>query len=126
MKKPFIIVLCFCYILVSCGVTINLHYCGSKLKKASILEITEEGCCGDKEKSNGCCKDKSAFLKIKDDYKLGTGQKIANNYSLISIIETKLHFCIHLNNRASGVINYHAPPVFYDNPIYLKNKVFII
>ncbi len=126
MKKILTILLCLTYTFVACGFTINLHYCGGKIKSASFLKITEEGCCGTKEKSKGCCKDKSTFFKIKDNHKLDSAPKTANQTLQINVIVTELLFCLPKSSIASSILNYHAPPVLYDNPIYLKHQVFLI
>ena len=60
--------MCFCYLIVACGITINMHYCGGKLQSTSLLKISEEGCCGEEAEDSGCCDNEVAIYKLKDDH----------------------------------------------------------
>lgn len=127
MKKAFILFLATFYLIIVSGVTFNLHYCGGKLKNVSVLTNNEEGCCGSKKKSKGCCKDKTSVIKVEDSHQLSHVAKI-NSISFISleISCVQLLFDLEGNSIASKIPHIHPPPVIYDNPIYLKNQVFLI
>ena len=126
MKKSLIIVIGLCYFFVACGFTINQHYCGGKLKSVSFLKITEEGCCGEMEKSGGCCKTKSTFFKINDNHKLNVTRLVACKYVLISSILNQESFCLFTTKNSSFNLVYRPPPVLYSNPIYLRYQVLLI
>ena len=104
-----------------------MHYCGDKLKTISLFTNQEEGCCGSKKKSKGCCKDKITLVKVEDSHQQSHIAKV-NSVNIISVatLSVQLLFNLDGNSDASINLNYHAPPVLYDNPIYLKNQVFLI
>jgi hypothetical protein len=129
MKKFTIILFAFFYLTVTSGIAVNIHYCGGKIKTVSLFAKgdTEKGCCGSKKKSKGCCKDKKSFHKVKDNHK-------SSNCVVLKHIGFNLYQApapMHINysyvkDVEQFVLNYHAPPVIYDNPLYLKNRVLLI
>lgn len=128
MKRLFIFSLLIVYTAMACGVNVQLHYCGGKLKSISLFDKTEKGgCCGSKMKSKDCCKNKTTFIKVKDNHN--------SNSSLLDITfkgKALECFSTNFNNKIHNVSQdeftpyYHTPPVLYDNPQYLKNRVLII
>lgn len=128
MKKVTIILLTVFYFAVASGVTVSVHYCGGKVKEFSLFHASnEEGCCGTKKKSKGCCHEKAAFIKVKDNHNPSSSVYLANNYS--KIIDAYLpaqFFTIPSKSVAYFVLKFHSPPVLYDNPLYLKHKVLLI
>lgn len=129
MKKSFIILFSLFYLTVASGITINLHYCNGKLRQISFLNSKKEkGCCGSKMKSKGCCSDKAAFVKVNDNHH---SIKIINlTFNHFKIFDaTLLAPQVSLNVSETifyNTLNYHAPPVLYDNPLYLKHRVLLI
>lgn len=128
MKKATIILLASFYLIIASGVTFNLHYCGGKLKTVSLFTNQEEGCCGSKKKSKGCCKDKTAFLKVKDNHHSNHLLKapIPTSKLLVEGILPIFEYNFFTRHVDEIVLNYHAPPVVYDNPLYLKHRVLLI
>ena len=104
-----------------------MHYCGGHVKKIAFYTVNDEdGCCGSEEESDGCCKNKSSFIKVKDDHHSFGGVKI-----LPSLVKCGDVIQPELLISLTSVYSYlketdHDPPVFYDNPIYLKHKVLLI
>ena len=105
----------------------NLHYCGGSVKKVSFFHVSDEdGCCGSEEKDSGCCSDKAAFIKVKDNHHSYGAVKLNENLiKCVTVIQPELKLSL-----SDSYSNYkeadHDPPVFYDNPIYLKFKVLLI
>ncbi len=126
MKRALSILLCFCYISVAFGFTVHSHYCGGKLKSIALSKISEEGCCGSAEESAGCCSDKEDSFKLKEDHRNSPSLAVVPFDFCFNIIETVLYRDLPELINLFSIDNYHAPPVFYDNPIYLKNQVFLI
>lgn len=128
MKKSFIILFASFYLILASGLSISLHYCGGKLKDISLFSSgNENGCCGSKKKSKGCCNEKSAFIKVKDNHFAGTNVKVFNSpVKLIPAPVFNQLFQIQNTGIIYAALNYHSPPVIYDNPIYLKHRVLII
>lgn len=128
MKKAAVILFTIYYLVLASGLSINLHYCGGKLKEISFLgEVNEDGCCGKKEKSKGCCNEESTFIKVKDDQFAGSAVKVLiNTTKAIPIAVFSELFIIQDPHSTYTSLSNHSPPVVYDNPIYLKYKVLII
>ena len=129
MKKIALILLASFYMMVASGLNLSMHYCGGKLKSISFLHNdNEKGCCGNKKKSKGCCKNKTAFIKVKDNHKTNDLLKAPTPTKLVIDIvpPTIVKTYDYVSNVSEIVVNYHAPPVWYDNPIYLKHRVLII
>ena len=129
MKKTFIILLASFYLIVASGLAVSIHYCGGKLKQISFINNNnEKGCCGSKKKSKGCCKTKTAFLKVKDNHEANSLVKSPTPAKLTAnVLPTALVYTVYVNNVCNSVINYHAPPVIiYGNPLYLENRVLLI
>ncbi|MEO6302559.1 MAG: hypothetical protein ABIP51_05265, partial [Bacteroidia bacterium] len=104
------------------------HYCGGKLKDISLFGTgNEDGCCGNKKKSKGCCNEKSAFIKVKDNHFGGNNVKVFN-IPIKSIPPPVFNQSFQIQNAdiSYTALNYHSPPVLYDNPLYLKHRVLII
>lgn len=129
MKESAIILFALFYLTVTSGIAVNIHYCGGKIKNVSLFAKSdnENGCCGNKKKSKGCCKDKKSFHKVKENHKSSncivlkqnnfnlyfTPEPIQINYSFVKDVEL-------------FVLNYHASPVIYGNPLYLENRALLI
>lgn len=127
MKRVLIIFLAAFYLIIASGLTLSLHYCGGKLKAVSLFSNKEEGCCGNKKKSKGCCKDKTTVIKVKDNHQSSQIAKInPTGTKFINVVNTQLLFNFLQPNEVHVASNYHAPPVLYDNPLYLKHRVLII
>ncbi len=128
MKKYLFIILSFIYLIVTSGFTLNYHYCGGKLKKVSFVSNNEKGCCGNKMKSKGCCKDKHSFFKVKDNHKLGNSVNLStNNFKIIdeALITTEV-FKVSNQSFILQILNCYSPPVVVGKPLYIKNKVILI
>lgn len=128
MKKILIFSLLLVYTTMACGVNVQLHYCGGKLKSISLFDNTKNGCCcGTKKKSKNCCKDKTTYLKVKDKHNSNSSLKdITFKGKALECFITYFTYKIHIESQDECITYYHAPPVLYDNPLYLKNKVLII
>lgn len=127
IKKVTIIFLSVFYLVFTSGFTLNSHYCGGKLKKTSLFASNEDGCCGSKKKSKGCCKDKTTVIKVEENHQATKVAQVSNpTIHLLAVLSTQLLFNLTVGNEVHITSNYHAPPVLYDNPLYLKHRVFLI
>lgn len=128
MKRILVFTLLFVYTTLACGVNLQLHYCGGKLKSFSLFGSSDEvGCCGSKMKSKDCCDDKSTYLKVKDKHNSNTSLKVVTFKGKMLDIAIPSFICkVQFTIQEGYNKNYHAPPVLYDNPLYLKHRVLII
>lgn len=69
MNRPFVISLAAFYLLVSLGLTINVHYCMGEVEEVSIIAMTK-GCCCAAMEMPGCCDDEQLQLSLDDDHQL--------------------------------------------------------
>ena len=77
MKRTSSIVLAFLYVLTSVGLTVNVHYCGGKLKSIQLLFDTPSCCCGETKKMDGCCDDESYFVQLDTDHQISPSQELS-------------------------------------------------
>lgn len=128
MKRILVFTLLFVYTTLACGVNIQLHYCGGKIKYISLFAPSDdEGCCGSSMKKKDCCDDKEQYLKVKDKHNSNASLKIVTFKGQISDFTVPYFtYNFHYNTHECIIENYHAPPVLYDNPLYLKHRVLII
>lgn len=128
MKKILIIVLSVFYLIIVSGITLNLHYCGGKFKHIALFDNADiDGCCGSKKKSKGCCKDKTTVVKVEDNHQITKVAQVSNpTIHLIATVSTQLLFNCPITSGVTITSNYLVPPVLYDNPLYLKHRVFLI
>lgn len=107
--------------------SLNVHYCGGKIKHVSFITTNEKGCCGKKKMRKKCCKDKVAYFKIKDNHKSNQFAKIVTpSVKLISAVLPTVNVDFYAHGVHTFIQNDHAPPVIYDNPLYLKHRVLLI
>lgn len=127
MKIFFSILFSIFYLTSTSGVTINAHYCGGKIKYITFNKSSEKRCCGKKKMSKNCCKDKATYLKIKDNHQSSDLLKSPPpSYKITALTLPVFKFNFSIDKLDQLVLNYHAPPVFYDNPLYLKHRVLLI
>lgn len=127
MKLFFSILFSVFYLTSTSGITVNAHYCGGKMKHISFLKSDGKNCCGKKKMSKNCCKDKAAYFKVKDNHQSSHLLKTPVPSCKISVaVLPVFEYNFSIENQNKIVYNYHAPPVFYDNPLYLKNRVLLI
>lgn len=128
MKKSIIILFSLFYLTAVSGVTVSLHYCGGKIKSISFFDKKgNDCCCGNKKKSKNCCNQKSTFIKVKDNHHLSSSIDVNSSYfKIIATVFPTPVFEIPNAHTYYHTLNYHAPPVLYDKPLYLKHQVLII
>jgi hypothetical protein len=128
MKKITIILLTVFYFAVATGITVNFHYCGGKFKHVAFFNNGDkDGCCGNKKKSKGCCKDKTTIIKVEDSHQSTKLTQVNSPTThFISILSSQLLFNLSDYSEAHNTSNHLVPPVLYDNPLYLKHRVLLI
>ena len=77
--------------------------------------------------SKNCCKDKAAYFKVKDTHHANdiTVSPSPSGETALFVLPV-FQYQFNVINTRQLVLNYHAPPVLYDNPLYLKHKVLLI
>lgn len=71
MKRVTVAIIATLYLLVTCGVSVNFHYCMGKLRSVDLGYSQEDRCgkCGmSTGLSSGCCHDSTHWVKVNDDH----------------------------------------------------------
>ena len=134
MKKIFLYLLSFIFIITSSGVMVNMHYCMGKLAgtSMSLVSNTTKKCdkCGmekSKKQGKGCCHDSKKLIKNVDD------QNIVNSFfsvdHQIALLPNSSDFetvSIVVSNNSNHSYCSHAPPDLLGVPIYIADCSFLI
>ena len=126
MKKVFAFILAIVYLGSTVGATVHMHYCMDRLVNWTLKDEGNKcNNCG-MEKSDGCCKDESKFVKNSID------QSATGAIQLLQApaIDTHLLITIVTDNSSFSYINEypvsHASPPKTGLDILLHNCVFRI
>ena len=134
MKKLFLYLLSFIFIITSSGVMVNMHYCMGKAAgtSLSIVNSTPKKCgkCGMKKSTKqgkGCCHDSKKLIKNVVD------QSFVNNFfnidHQIALLPNSSNFetvLIVVSDNAKHSNYSHAPPDQLGVPIYIADCSFLI
>lgn len=130
MKKLFTSIVLVCYLVVTCGMVVNHHYCMDRLASTQIFSTDSKTCgqCGmHTDDSNGCCRDEVKVVKLVQDQ-----NKIpVLNYELPSIDDVAITPSIFIAALFQNVdiahhFNNHSPPLTSAQDTYLQINVFRI
>ncbi len=134
MKKLFLYLLSFIFIITSSGVMVNMHYCMGKLAGTSMSWVSNSpkkcGKCGmekSKKKGKGCCHDSKKLIKNVVD------QNIANSFFNVDhqlvLLPNSSNFetvSIVVSDDTKQSNFSHAPPDQIGVPIYIADCSFLI
>jgi hypothetical protein len=96
VKRALILVFLGCYIVSIVGLSINLHYCGTKLAQVQFRSQEIRACCSEKvEKTAHCCKNQAVTYKVKDQH---LGNSSIHVPSLITALSTNREASIGYTN----------------------------
>ncbi|MGE0569284.1 MAG: hypothetical protein AB7O73_15200, partial [Bacteroidia bacterium] len=114
MKKAISILLAFVFLISSSGFSINRHYCGNKLKSTNIGFIdNEKSCCGAKKMPEGCCKNETQVIKIKENFTPTQTVTLPSTdfitVFVLAFVEI-FNFSLTENNTIGQYADSHAPP----------------
>jgi len=130
VKKATAIFLAFYYLIVSIGLTANIHICGGKIDSFTFFPSSDShgACCGGKPMKKDCCKDKKIVVK-KTSKEIPTS-KICFSPVVVADVETTLFYIcpkteLHFSDKTVLVSN-HSPPPDAKHPIYLRNHAFLV
>lgn len=134
MKRLFLYILSFIFIITSSGVMVNMHYCMGKVAGSSISLINHVSSkcdkCGmekSKTKGKGCCRDSNKLVKNTIDQKLANSSiKIDNQFVNLFSFENNEFKIISFPPSDSITIRYHAPPLYCGVPNYISHCSYLI
>jgi hypothetical protein len=130
MKKFVLAIAMLSYLVVTCGVIFNHHYCMNRLASVNIYFSHDDQCgrCGmDIHQSNGCCRDEMTIVKMVDDQ----NKTLVDSYSLPSLQPAQPAYAdLQIISAGSDLFkshfHNHSPPLLSAQDIYLRNGVFRI
>lgn len=130
MKKIIASITVLCYLVVTCGVIVNAHYCMNQLSSVHFFESKTEKCdlCGmDTHKSNGCCRDEISVIKlVQDQNKVPVISYDLSSPELLAITPSEFIILPFTNSCINTQNNFHPPPLLSRQDSYLQNSVFRI
>ena len=128
MKKFFVTILAFSYLITSVGATVHLHYCMDKLVSWSLSDNSIRDKCGNcgMKKDDNCCKDQHKFVKNNSDQKTTATLALNVPFLIAAISPAIIDEAEYYFSYAPKYYNSHAPPISSDGEIYLRNCVFRI
>ena len=125
MKKLFLGILSFVYLVMSGGVAMNLHYCMGRLNNIDYAYHDNDHCgkCGMKT-ANGCCHNEFKLIKVADDQQLTNKQAAVDQPIVLLPVSA-----IDLSKSSSGsciisAVPCLSPPGFHQPAGYLLHCVF--
>ena len=128
MKRIRAIFLLLTFLIANSGMAVTAHYCGGKLSSILFLSFDMHPCkCGKKAMKKNCCKDKTTYLKMKND--LAKSNSIVFKTASPKLIFPYLkqfELVPSAQFQYSVSAFYHPPPFKPKGPIYLLDRVFLI
>lgn len=130
MKKGILAISFLCYITLTCGVVVNLHFCMDRLASVQVFGNKADHCgqCGmDMHGDNDCCHDELKVIKLEQDQ-----NKTANPDYTIPAISALTYFSSEFMDApvmpglstTTSVI--YSPPLISVQDTYLQISVFRI
>jgi hypothetical protein len=132
IKKFFITILAVLYLAVSCGATVQVHYCMGRLISWDLWRSKDKDCakCGMQklaDKDNGCCRDEHKQIKLDQDQKTTE----ISHYVMalmtadlpVSFIDLSSNIFLSFIKNDSGNL---SPPRSQGIAVYIRNCVFRI
>ena len=130
MKKIIITIVAACYLVVTCGVVVNFHFCMDRLASTSLFVSQEKKCgrCGmEIHESNGCCRDEVQIIKMEEDQTQTNA--IAYDFSNVGSPVITPSFYIVAEFEVPNISKHfhnHSPPLLSEQDSYLQHSVFRI
>ncbi|NNV55441.1 HYC_CC_PP family protein [Limnovirga soli] len=129
MKKLLVFILSFVYIMAATGASVHIHYCMDKLVAVNFKADTKncKSCGMAKAKSEGCCKDELAHIKVDKDQLASSFHfnGIGNILAIAMPPQYKPSPAIYFTSLQVQQPVSNAPPP--DKlPIYLLKRSFLI
>jgi hypothetical protein len=105
MKRITAIFFLLTFLMANTGMAVTVHYCGGKLSSINFFPLDGHYCkCGKKAMKKDCCKDKTTFLKMKDDLvKTNFNDFMIKLYTKERPLEAVAKAEFHIRELAKGV-----------------------
>ena len=111
------------------GFSMDLHWCGNKVKLVSVDSAHKKKCPCNKKMPPGCCKDVHVSVKLIENQKAPSHLTIPNK-SFVKQVSAVGSLSVSTSSSQQVEVfdfaNYHAPPFKSKLPVYLAISVFRI
>lgn len=130
MKKGILAISFLCYMTLTCGVVVNLHFCMDRLASVQVFGEKADHCgqCGmAMHEDNDCCHDEVKVIKLEQDQ-----NKTASPDYTIPALSAHAFFSSAYMDAPVLPASYsvapvvHSPPKLSGQDIYLQISVFRI
>jgi hypothetical protein len=130
MSRALLSISMLCLVILSSGLTLNVHFCMNQVEDVSLFATDEHQCgtCGMKQQeSGGCCHQEKQLVKLIQDqcpphfihYTIASASAFAlPEQTIIGLINEK--------SLGSATDHFYHPPDFSSPPLFLRNRVFRI
>ena len=131
MKKILASIIVITYIVFSCGVVINFHFCMDRLASTSLFGKESRYCgkCGmHSDDSNGCCRDEVKVVKLGPDQQKAHALMVDQPTPILLSHLTSVFISLPFENPdVARHFHNHSPPLLLSaQDTYLQNNVFRI
>lgn len=131
MKKFLVTILALVYLTVSCGATVQIHYCMGNLVHWNLWTSIDKNCskCGMKKvtkKHNGCCKDDHKHIKLIQDQNINNALQMVQLFATGFPVRLLLFPDYTFISVAKNTLGIHSPPRSSGIHIHIRNCVFLI
>ena len=128
MKKAALILLICIYGFSTFGVSLKEFYCCGKLKSVTLTTANDlKEKCGMGDNTDGCCKTKFQFYKVKDNHFASDGLSSPTKYfSDFHLCTAYIQIVPSVFQKVEILNSTHAPPLYNGTPLYISNCVFRI
>ncbi|MBL0232937.1 MAG: hypothetical protein IPQ08_04640 [Chitinophagaceae bacterium] len=130
LKKSIAILSLAVYLVASCGIVINSHYCMKRLVAVRLFESKSDACarCGmELDKDNHCCHDEVKVIKMANDQNK-IPVLLVNLAGAFPVIFRVSDFLASpfFNGEQIVYFREHSPPWLSGQDSYIMNRVFRI
>ena len=132
MKRVFLAIITFLYIVASLGFTLQKQYCTDSQADRGLNRCISAKCgrCGNvqmNKKDNNCCRNENRFVKNDKDQNIPESVFHPTPSTAVALPPYFLELSFNELASASEVIHInHAPPPVNGIAIYLRDRVFRI
>ena len=112
MKRIVTILFLVFYLMISFGLTINLHYCGGQLESVHFFGNMKTCCCGVEEMNNSCCENQTIHFQLNKEQRIGQDiriQLVSSIDLLVQDLFSEFVLC-YKSEKNNSIIQFDLPP----------------
>jgi len=124
MKRISAISFSVVYLLLTAGLTMNIHYCLGEIESVSIIPVADNCCCGENGVDMGCCGNETMIFQFSPADQLVQSDNPVFKAPLLEIIEIASIRSIDHEDHEKVTLKICNSPPAKEIPIWLKNSNF--